>query len=138
MSKIVISTPSQFSKDEKPFSSSSRETYPYFSFRYICQKNHSMKNCSIEQFKKISETLRLLSTLPWKTIESSPREQYGCEPLPQSSIRASMPPIVKSDEPIDVFRFGDGKRGGRLAGVRREDRFYILFVDSKYNLYDHG
>lgn len=113
--------------------------YPYFSFRYICEKNHCMKKCSYEQLKAISDKLRILSCLEWNTIETSPKETNGFEPLPQSAIKASMPDIVKNDEPMIIFRFRKArKRAGRIVGVRRDNKFYIIFIDRNFTLYNHG
>jgi len=54
MSNIKISSSSPFFKKEEAFAEPSKDSlYPYFSFRYICQKKCCMKNCSIEQFKKL-------------------------------------------------------------------------------------
>jgi len=113
--------------------------YPYFSFRYICEKDYCMKKCRYEQLKAISDKLRMLSRLEWNTIQTSPRETNGSETIPQSAVKASMPCIVENDEPMIVFRFGKAKkRNGRIVGVRRDNKFYILFIDRNFTLYDHG
>lgn len=112
----------------------SAQEYPYFSFRYICQKDFGTKKCNISQFKSLTDTLRILSNLDWQTISLSPHEKTGFEYLPQNEIKAKMPTCVGKDDKIMVFRFSKG----RLAGIRRENKFYVLFIDSNFKLYNHG
>ncbi|WP_319797663.1 hypothetical protein [Nitrobacter sp.] len=80
----------------------------------------------------------MLSSLDWKAIESSPRETNGFEMIPVRDISGSLPDELKSHQEVMVFRFGGGKRGGRIAGIRDGFKFSILFIDRNFKLYDHG
>jgi len=118
---------------------------PWFSFRYICGKEFCVKLCKIEQFKSYADKLRMLSELEWKVIESSPKEIHGYEPIPVTALnpKAKMPDKFRKESSVMVFRFGGGGRvgsttSGRIAGIREGERFYVLFIDSKFKLYDHG
>ena len=116
---------------------------PWFSFRHICQKEFAAKRCSYEKLKAYSDKLRQLSELEWKVIESSPRETNGYELIPLSQIKGTIPEKFSKHDAMVVFRFGGcgnvaSKTSGRIAGVREKERFYVLFVDSSFSLYDHG
>jgi hypothetical protein len=116
---------------------------PWFSFRHICQKDFCVKKCSIEKFKSYADKLRILSELDWKTIESSPSETNGFELIPVRNIKGSLPDRFSAHENVWVFRFGGpgrvaSKTSGRIAGIRDKDRFFVLFIDRDFTLYDHG
>ena len=110
----------------------------YFSHRFICTRDFCIKKCSYEQFKSLADKLRILSELEWKIIKSSPRETNGYEEIPVKQINGTLPNNFSNLDSVMIFRFGGGSRGGRIVGTLEENRFYILFIDSKYNLYDHG
>lgn len=114
----------------------SSEDTPSFSFQYICTGKFCIKKCSIEQFRSLSDKLRILSNMEWKKIDYSPREQHGYEPLPVSSLKSSLPGPFASESTVYVFRIANQK--GRFAGIRRKNVFFVLFVESTFNtLYDH-
>lgn len=116
---------------------------PWFSFRHICQRDYCVKKCSIEKMKSYSDKLRILSDLDWKSIESSPKETNGFELIPVRNIRGVLPEKFSRCDNVWVFRFGGGgrvasKTSGRIAGIRENERFFVLFVDRDFTLYDHG
>jgi hypothetical protein len=122
--------------DNKEFFGDGTSGKPWFSFEYICQKAFCMKKCSHEQFKSLSDTLRILSTMEWKSISSSSKETNGYEMIKASQVSGSIPPFFEREKQIMIFRIS-GKKG-RIAGVRRLDKFYVLFIDHNFTLYDHG
>lgn len=133
----LISAPSVLEADKTVKSKSSLgSNRPYFSFRFICTKDYCMKRCSNEQFKSLSDKLRILSELEWSQIDSSPRETNGYEMIPVSALSASVPDRFSDQEAVCVFRFG-GKKG-RIAGVKFDKNFYVLFIDRDFTLYEHG
>lgn len=123
-----------FGKKDSISLESITDDHPYFSHRYICQDKYCIKKCSYEQFKNLVDKLRLLSSLSWQAIQTSPREGAGFEMIPVKQIKGAMPTTLKSIEKIMVFRFGEG----RIAGHRTGKNFYILFIDRDFTLYDHG
>jgi len=118
-----------------PFQKNDDKDYPNFSFRYACTKNYCIKKCSHSQFKSLFNTLRMLSESPWNKISGYARENLGFEHLNQKHINAAIPSVVGIGEKIMVFRFGGTER---MAGIRRDNTFFILFVDIKRTLYNHG
>lgn len=88
--------------------------------------------------KSFADKLRILSSLDWPTIESSPRETNGFEMLPVSALKEALPVPFTEHKQAMIFRFG-GATGGRIVGVRdNKDRFYFLFIDHDFSFYDHG
>ena len=111
-----------------------------FSFKHICTNEHSPQQCSFSQLKSFNDKIRILSCLPWVSIDGSPRETNGYEILPRTGLSREVPPQVPGKAAILVFRFGGGsgsQNSGRIAGFKGGTTFYILFVDSKLNLYSH-
>jgi len=111
-----------------------------FSFKHICMDEHAPQQCSYPQLKSFNDKIRILSCLPWSSIDSSPRETNGYEIMPRPSLKRTIPTVVPAKAEILIFRFGGGsgsKNSGRIAGFKLKDVFYVLFVDSKLNLYDH-
>jgi hypothetical protein len=87
----------------------------------------------------------MLSDLEWGVIDGLPSRGHGYEAIPVKSLNASakVPEPFSKAEAVFVFRFGGGggvasRTGGRIAGIKDRDQFYILFIDSKFDLYDHG
>jgi hypothetical protein len=78
--------------------------------------------------------------MDWKDIESSPRETHGFEMMPVGEIKGQVPNAFSAEKALAIFRFGvgQGPRSGRIAGVRKGDKFNVLFIDRNYSLYDHG
>lgn len=111
-----------------------------FSFKHICTSQHSPAVCSYPQLKSFNDKLRILSSLTWSTIDSSPRETSGYEMLPSKFLKRSIPDSLPATPSVMIFRFGGGsgsKNSGRIAGYKKDHTFYVLFVDSKLDLYEH-
>jgi hypothetical protein len=126
------------SKPEKPTLAKGGDgPRPVFSHRYITNGAYCLKRCSIEQFRHLADKLRMLSNLEWKQIDSSPRETNGYEMLPVAQLAERPPSPFDKAEAVMIFRFG-GAKGGRMAGVKKDEKFYILFVDHDFTLYDHS
>lgn len=111
---------------------------PFFTFKDICTSDYCIKKCSYEQLKSLTDKLRILSSLEWRTIETSPRETNGFELLPADALSAPLPDAFSRINQVMVFRFGGKTTAGRIVGHRNNDRFYVLFVDRDFTLYDHG
>jgi hypothetical protein len=122
--------------DSKNFFDDGTSRKPWFSFEYICQKDFCMKRCTVEQFKSLSDTLRILSSLEWKTISAAPKGTNGFEMIGSSQLNGTIPPQFKAEKRIMIFRIA-GKKG-RIAGVRKAEKFFVLFIDRDFTLYDHG
>lgn len=111
------------------------------SLKLICQDEHSTSKCSYHQLKSFSEKLRVITSVSWSTIVSSSRTTNGYEVIPRPSLKRVVPVGVPPSAEILIFRFGGGagsKHSGRIAGYKAGSTFYLLFIDSKLDLYDHG
>ena len=127
-------------EEEKPKFSSSPPSVT-FSFKYICQNDYSPARCSYPQLKSFNDKLRMLSSLSWSAIDSSPRETNGYELLSKNILKRTVPSAAPNISNVMVFRFGGGsgsKNSGRIAGYKADHIFYVLFVDPKLDLYDHS
>ena len=118
------------------FAARAEGSRPVFSHRYITGGDYCLKKCSIEQFRSLADKLRILSDLQWSQIDSSPRETNGYEMLPVGQLAERAPAPFDKIERMMVFRFG-GKKGGRMAGVKDGEKFFILFIDHNFTFYDH-
>jgi hypothetical protein len=124
------------SEPEKPKLGKSSGPHPVFSHRYITSGSYCLKRCSIEQFRHLADKLRMLSSLEWKQIDSSPRETNGYEMLPKAQLSETPKAPFDEDDALMVFRFG-GAKGGRIVGAKREEKFFILFIDHNFTFYKH-
>ena len=122
--------------DKTPILKAAKEERPSFSHRYICLGQHCIKKCDLKEFKSLSDKLRMLSDLEWKQIESSPFKGNGREIISRKSLKREIPATVPADAPILIFQFG-GSKTGRMAGYRDGAVFHILFIETKFDLYDH-
>ena len=136
--KFKISAPKLFPQSDGIMADVFADKTPWFSHRFICQNAFCIKKCNFDQIKNLVDKIRVLSSLEWKAIESSPRETHGFEMIPVKQVKGSIPPKFSDLKAIWVFRFGSGNKGGRIAGARKGNNFHILFIDHNYKLYDHG
>jgi hypothetical protein len=132
--KLSLKVPDPFQATVPNFVSQQERKHPYISHRYITTGSYCITRCSLEQFKSLANKLRMLCGLDWKQIESSPRETNGFEMLPTKILQEKLPAPFADRDKAMVFRFN----GGRIVGVRNEEKFYILFIDHDFSFYDHG
>lgn len=133
----AIKAPAGSEPELPAFGKKAEADRPWFSHRYITSGSYCLKKCSLEQFRSFADKLRMLSSLEWKQIDSSPRETNGYEMLPVGQLKESPPAPFDQDGALMVFRFG-GAKGGRMVGARRGERFFVLFIDRDFTFYDHG
>jgi len=61
--------------------------------------------------------------------------------IPISQFKATVDDDFADEDKLMVFNFGGGggsKHKGRLVGVKRETKFYVLLIDNNMKLYNHG
>lgn len=111
------------------------DSYPKFSFEFCFGTKKSIEQCSKDIKYRIMDKIIYLSQLAWKDISGLRREQ-GFERIDVSSLsHNSNTPVKFSDvNKVDVFRIGDK---GRLIGYIEEDTFFIVWIDTKFEMYDH-
>ena len=125
--KIALS-PDQSNRD-------SSIDYPIFCFKHL-DNDYGMSNCDQEEKSALVEQLTRLSSLTWNDIKLAPRHGMGSEKIERSSIRGSIPAFITDDVSFFLaFRF---KGLAPFVGHRNGSILHILYIDSKFTLYDHG
>jgi len=108
---------------------------PFFSFKYL--QDTSIKDCDNADFlKEFIFRLQKLSKLGWKQIALSQRHSFGMEKLPREIIKPQLPPEITPETPLFAFRAS----GNNLpfVGIRKDNIFYIVFVETKFgDIYKH-
>lgn len=124
---VVIQKPTNYSKEK-----------PVFSFEYLEDKLLAKPKRNQDLYKDLLIRLKSLSQLGWNEINKSQRHGYGYEFIPTASFIPTMPAVITPDtDKLMVFR-ADGANHV-FAGFRRDDVFFIVFVEADFNqLYRHG
>jgi len=108
---------------------------PVFSFEYI-DKAYCVSKCERDEKASFADKLRILGSLTWNEIIQSPRHQHGFEKIPIQQINGSKPIIISPDvDYVIAFRFHNTKP---VVGLRRDQVFFIIWLDRDYSLYDHS
>ena len=109
---------------------------PAFSLMYLSdEKDYSLEGCDGRDKGGLLSTMAKLSRLEWAQIQSAHRHGLGHETIDRGSIRAKTPGGVGGDVRFLAFRFSGMKP---MVGFRRGAVFYIVWLDTKFRLYDHG
>ena len=107
---------------------------PKFSFEFL-SKSHCISSCQKDEKAALTDRLHQLSQLVWQRIQESSRHGQGCEIISRASMRVSIPDCITEDTNILAFRFF-GK--APMVGFRREEVFYIVWLDRDFTVYDHS
>ena len=133
---IVSETYREYSRED--MKSNPETNYPLFGFKYLFPTTH--KDCKDAGFfKDFLMRLKKLSDLGWREIEKSPRHSFGSEKIPIEQLHPNfqMPEEFKTQKRLTVFRATGNNHV--FAGVRQENTFHILFIESEFGtLYDHN
>ena len=124
---VVIQKASNYSKEK-----------PVFSFEYLEDKSLAKPKLNQDLYKDLILRLKRLSQLGWNEINKSQKHSFGYEFIPTSCFIPQMPAVITPDtDKLMVFR-ADGANHV-FAGFRREDVFFVVFIESDFNkLYHHG
>jgi hypothetical protein len=108
---------------------------PIFSFRYL-DKKHCLSKLEKNEKAGFDKKIDVLSQLTWKQIKSIGRHENGFEKISRDSIKARIPTEFKQTEKgFIAFRFYDKKP---MIGVREGRKFFIIWLDCNYTVYDHN
>lgn len=107
---------------------------PSFSLKHL-QKGYHLDDCTKEEKLAFLATLQKHSKLSWSELEQAQRHGLGKEKIERSSIKASIPSIVKEDTKLWAFRFYNK---APFVGFREGEIFHILWIDRAFTLYDHS
>lgn len=124
----------RFSAPDTP-TGSSQQRRPLFSLQYLStDPEYSLSRCTREQKAAFADMLAKLSQMSWAEINQAPRHGLGCEKISPSSIKAAIPSHITEDVNFLAFRFWDK---APMVGYRRQEVFYIIWLDRNFRLYDH-
>jgi hypothetical protein len=124
---------SRFKAPESQPKLDSNSLKPAFSFRHIKYQGCAcLSKCEPHEKTAIADKLLLLSQLTWNVIHTLPRDTMGCEHIPYSQFKVSLPPIVTQETTLLVFRFSEP---GRMAGFRIQDTYHIVALGAQHELY---
>ena len=123
-------------EDNKDSNKAVYDLYPKFSFEFNVNNNRSVEKGQKDERLAVLSKIIHLSRITWKEIGALPREQ-GFEKIDKTSFKSisDIPYKFKDEKQIDVFRLPSKK--GRLMGFIENETFYIVWVDTKFNMYDH-
>jgi len=114
------------------------EKYPKFSFEFnlAVEKKWQIENLSDKEKKSLLNKLLYLSKLTWKDINGLTKKG-GFEKIPKQQFKklSNIPFTFKDDKKISVFRFPSGE--GRIIGYIENEVFYIVWVDTNFEMYKH-
>ena len=123
-------------KDQAEAKKAVNNRYPKFSFEFCFGSKRGINHASVNTKKVTLEKMILLSQNTWHEIKELPREQ-SFEKIKKSSFNSlpGLPDKFKGIEKIDVFRLPS--KVGRLIGYIEEDTFFVVWIDTKFDMYDH-
>ena len=110
--------------------------YPKFSFEFCFGSKRGINHASVKTKKVTLDKIILLSQNTWHEIKELPREQ-SFEKIKKSSFNSlpGLPDKFKDIAKIDVFRLPS--KVGRLIGYIEEDTFFVVWIDTTFDMYDH-
>lgn len=123
---------------EKLFTVSTHEMYPKFSFEFCFGNKRSIDSMSKQTKQAVIEKLIYLSKLTWGEVKGLPRKQ-GFEKINKGYFKEhpNIPAKFIDINKIDVCRIS-GDPGGRIIGYIEDETFFIVWVDTKFNMYPHN
>lgn len=110
---------------------STNSEFPFFMLSWI-QKGYQISDCSEKDKVKFVNFLDSMSRMTWGDITQSSRTGLGCEKI--SRLNKNIPDIA-AGHAILSFR---GAGIMRIIGFRSGMAFYVLWIDTKGEVYSHG
>lgn len=107
--------------------------YPVFCLRHLSSK-FCLTKCNKDEVYGFAHTLRILSQQSWSIIISKGVKGFEKIRNPRS-MKEAMPKELTEDLPIIAFCFAGRKK---VVGCRDGCIFHIIWLDPKFQLYDHG
>lgn len=104
---------------------------PKFSLRHV-QKSHCINNCTKDERLDFVQAMFRRKDISWKELLNAPHGGIGYEPI-RAGFRVVIPDVAQK-ESIISFRFS-GKKA--MVGFRERDVFYVLWFDTKFDVYKH-
>ncbi|MDD7984009.1 hypothetical protein PQO01_03465 [Lentisphaera marina] len=122
---------------DRQYNSSVNNLYPKFSLEFNTASGRKISDIKDKKDRVlVLDKFVYLNTLTWKDIKKLPREQ-GFEKIPFSQLKkaGNKPHRFKDETDVVVFRMPSAK--GRLIGFIDSEVFYLVWVDTKFDMYNH-
>ena len=118
----------------EPILIATNQRKPLFSLEYL-SKSHCITKCEMREQAAFARTLHTLSQYTWQELRQAGRHNSGCEKIARKSIRAPIPAHLTDEVDFLAFRFYDR---APMVGYKSEEVFYVIWLDRRFDLYDHG
>jgi len=117
-------------------STSVNACFPKFSFEFCFGTDRGINKANKQVKLSVIEKVVYLSQIPWVDIKALPRES-GFERIDKGSFKklTNIPNKFESENKIVVFRLPSEL--GRLIGYIEEETFFVVWIDTKFNMYHH-
>ncbi len=112
------------------------DSYPKFSFEFCFGSVRGIDRATKQVKQSVIEKVVYLSQISWGDIKALPHEN-GFEKIDKDSFKKlpNIPNKFNSETKIVVFRLPSEL--GRLIGYIEDDTFYVVWIDTKFNMYNH-
>lgn len=110
------------------------EKKPIFALFHL-QKKYDLDPCQKNEIAAFAKKLCHLSQMDWGQLRAAGRQGCGSETISRTSIKVGIPSHVTDEVTFLSISF-DGKK--KMIGYRVDDVFFILWLDRKFEVYDHG
>lgn len=107
--------------------------HPIFCLKFL-HKEFSLEQCDKNDKSALIDQIYRLSQLTWREIMLAPKHGMGSEKISIDSLKTRLDNNFSEDETILALRFS-GKKP--MVGIKRDNIFHILFLDTKFTLYKH-
>lgn len=108
--------------------------YPIFCLKHL-KSSHGLEICDERERAALINKMATLSKMTWNEIKLAPKHGLGSEKIARSSIKDTLPDFITDDvQELLAFRF---KGKAPFLGHRRGPVLHVIFVDPKFDLYDH-
>lgn len=98
-------------------------------------QSHSVDCCQQDELASLAKKLYKLSSMTWKEIREDDKHGLGSEKISQKAIKVQIPSIVTPDVSLLALRF---YKKAPMVGFRKDNIFYIIWLDREFKIYDHG
>lgn len=106
---------------------------PLYSFLNFCDSEHGL-SADPTEIVELLKHLKKLEQTTWQVIQGSQRHGMGSEEIEKKQLKEKLPEKYKELKNVLAFRYS-GKKA--FIGVRENQTLNILFIDPKFDLYEH-
>jgi len=122
-------------KDQE-VTSSTNDMFPKFSFEFCFDSKRGIHKSTNKTKQAVINKLVYLSQMTWQEIKDLSHEN-GFEKIKTSDFNhlPNVPAKFIDDEKTVIFRLPS--KIGRLIGYIEEDTFFVVWIDTKFDMYSH-